>query len=220
MLPSGLSPRVRGNRETGLSPCRSGGSIPACAGEPGSSRVRVGTPRVYPRVCGGTLNLVLLSASTIGLSPRVRGNPRSNTRACGRNRSIPACAGEPATPHPRHDLGGVYPRVCGGTTNAALRSVPKWGLSPRVRGNPLCRSVLKCERGSIPACAGEPSSPPDRFSVRRVYPRVCGGTRRGTDGRNRESGLSPRVRGNRPASLSLCLPRTVYPRVCGGTCRR
>ena len=73
-------------------------SIPACAGEPFrrcgsggglSPRVRGNLQRtyqspeqeVYPRVCGGTSQI----ASRYGLSPRVRGKPRS----------IPACAGEP-----------------------------------------------------------------------------------------------------------------------------
>ena len=50
----GLSPRVRGNpfqlREVG----GVGGSIPACAGEPGVGRGHFSISRVYPRVCGGT----------------------------------------------------------------------------------------------------------------------------------------------------------------------
>ena len=71
----------------------------------------------------------------------------------------------------------------------------------------------------------------------RVYPRVCGGTRLGLNGRGAQGGLSPRVRGNHGhraqqhhllGSIPACAgePRqqgrhsdvnAVYPRVCGGT---
>ena len=51
----GLSPRVRGNLR-GPRPHRlKHGSIPACAGEPSRSSRLERLPRVYPRVCGGTV---------------------------------------------------------------------------------------------------------------------------------------------------------------------
>ena len=111
------------------------------------------------------------------------------------------------------------------------------GLSPRVRGNLLRRARHRRAVGSIPACAGEPGpggGPPRRC---RVYPRVCGGTSSSTDSRGKNSGLSPRVRGNPAAPAALAsawgsipacagepVPHLrrpplarVYPRVCGGT---
>ena len=40
-------------------------------------------PPVYPRVCGVTLSLGLVAATTAGLSPRVRGHPyRVADRLC------------------------------------------------------------------------------------------------------------------------------------------
>ena len=73
-LAVGLSPRVRGNLwRTSLAPGR-GGSIPACAGEPGKPVVRPASPRVYPRVCGGTHRVQVATVVLAGLSPRVRGN--------------------------------------------------------------------------------------------------------------------------------------------------
>ena len=51
----GLSPRVRGNRRGGRLMTRDLGSIPACAGEPRGGCGRVSVSRVYPRVCGGTM---------------------------------------------------------------------------------------------------------------------------------------------------------------------
>ena len=71
------------------------------------------------------------------------------------------------------------------------------GLSPRVRGNPHPpRRQCLCHR-SIPACAGEPRSRPGPPAAPRVYPRVCGGTRKRVAGPEPQIGLSPRVRGNR-----------------------
>ena len=56
------------------------------------------------------------------------------------------------------------------------------GLSPRVRGNPLCRHGYRHFQRSIPACTGEPS---------RTLSHSTGPT-----------GLSPRVRGNQGAVVA------------------
>ena len=113
------------------------------------------------------------------------------------------------------------------------------GLSPRVRGNRAGAKAVGDDLGSIPACAGEPTIPTDRFLLPKVYPRVCGGTKGQLVMDISGKGLSPRVRGNRPASpiprrrcgsIPACAgeprPRNppapsgrVYPRVCGGTPR-
>ena len=216
---------------------RGSGSIPACAGEPPSS---LPTPRrcaVYPRVCGGTIRLSEVRTIVQGLSPRVRGNPQRVGWRPGGRRSIPACAGEPSIKGGLHEGGWVYPRVCGGTSGADTPRTSRWGLSPRVRGNPPLERVLIDGRRSIPACAGEPLRTCPCNTPQQVYPRVCGGT--GNRGRRRWrfGGLSPRVRGNpcaramaksvwrsipacagEPSTPSSIPPRTtVYPRVCGGT---
>ena len=132
------------------------------------------------------------------------------------------------------------------------------GLSPRVRGNqrpdatasPVVRSIPRVcggtraaarprepGRGSIPACAGEPTFACHWVFPYRVYPRVCGGTVDAPPAIRPRLGLSPRVRGNPPAeepvrgsrrSIPACAgeprrtlqrssERWVYPRVCGGT---
>ena len=71
----GLSPRVRGNLEQRQPDAAQGRSIPACAGEPMKKIVMKKTTRVYPRVCGGTLDTPATLFLSKGLSPRVRGNP-------------------------------------------------------------------------------------------------------------------------------------------------
>ena len=233
----GLSPRVRGN--LARCPMHSGHprSIPACAGEPGSSSRGIRWRAVYPRVCGGTSGVVPQASGPRGLSPRVRGNLAGGPGSPPASGSIPACAGEPVRCASSLPKPAVYPRVCGGTTAAPASSVRPQGLSPRVRGNHGCAGFERTAAGSIPACAGEPV--PMRSAIRRarVYPRVCGGTAPAQARTVAFGGLSPRVRGNRRTkaaavgynrSIPACAGEplahfaeltdgAVYPRVCGGT---
>ena len=235
----GLSPRVRGNLAQVRRPASEVGSIPACAGEPPCGRRQASHGRVYPRVCGGTRVPGQHPAAFVGLSPRVRGNPRPATRTSVSSGSIPACAGEPPGGPASRFPPRVYPRVCGGTGAAGKHVFAEAGLSPRVRGNQPVQAKWRAERGSIPACAGEPPRLPRLPHRARVYPRVCGGTPASSPSSFVTRGLSPRVRGNplpQPdcgragGSIPACAgepsapPRSaargrVYPRVCGGTRR-
>ena len=233
----GLSPRVRGNQLILALLPHVTRSIPACAGEPTRNAKRPQVGAVYPRVCGGTTSRSRSSHSSKGLSPRVRGNPGQPGDHAIPERSIPACAGEPRSRRLKAAPRGVYPRVCGGTVRLTARLRGQSGLSPRVRGNRGAAGANRRRHGSIPACAGEPRpSAPGRCRP-GVYPRVCGGTRRGDAKQMVTVGLSPRVRGNpasRPGSrtsqrsIPACAgepkrksgsPHSewVYPRVCGGT---
>ena len=175
-----------------------------------------------------------------GLSPRVRGNPIYVDHYPAKRRSIPACAGEPGHCVRRLMATPVYPRVCGGIFSFGLRTLWVHGLSPRVRGNRISASGRWQRCGSIPACAGEPRNRHRFQRERKVYPRVCGGTRigtaivfypsglsprvrgnqgraRGPDAAPRSNGLSPRVRGNQRLGLSAALFPTMglSPRVRG-----
>ena len=233
----GLSPRVRGNQSISNKDHGIIRSIPACAGEPLAYRSHANQTRVYPRVCGGTRDSALLQWPMAGLSPRVRGNHRSQNGARNQARSIPACAGEPRPGRARPPSTRVYPRVCGGTGRDGRAQLRLDGLSPRVRGNHAV-AVLDDDRlGSIPACAGEPGRAVSRRPRSKVYPRVCGGTETWIPIGGSTAGLSPRVRGNRSVaegrrlrirSIPACAGEplvwsamtvlvAVYPRVCGGT---
>ena len=190
--PHGLSPRVRGNPIRTV--FRVSGSIPACAGEPHD--VHGSADAVYPRVCGGTHDFQracstirprsipacagepasgssLVPQPVLGLSPRVRGNPRKLMH----HGSIPACT-EGLSPR----VLGLSPRVRG-NLRLEFRSIPLGTLArsiPACAGEPLsqARSMPACavHQRSIPACAGETFQPTCR-SRSKVYPRVCGGTR-------------------------------------------
>ena len=234
---TGLSPRVRGNRNVIVPPTDPERSIPASAGEPQQRLRAPNCWRVYPRECGGTTSGSSGHLSHQGLSPRVRGNLEKKQSSRKRRRSIPASAGEPIGSHVEATRKWVYPRECGGTIWLAAAHASDVGLSPRVRGNHLRYAVQVPRKGSIPASAGEPANRQLDSIPAQVYPRECGGTADDMTAASGVEGLSPRVRGNpnpgfrrvqadgsipasagepNPPSVASRSPR-VYPRECGGT---
>ena len=156
-------------------------------------------------------------STIVNISPRARGNHLLGIVVIILRRSIPACAGEPASCSWWSRMPPVYPRVCGGTSIARSTSASRSGLSPRVRGNHERLHVGLLADGSIPACAGEPSPSLWHGFAPGVYPRVCGGTEHRKSILSTTDGLSPRVRGNRRYVTIRRSMLRVYPRVCGGT---
>ena len=189
-----------------------------------------------PRVRGNLLD-PQPEVRFVGLSPRVRGNLERVLHDRRRERSIPACTGEPDRHLEPGRMDQVYPRVYGGTRWAAWSGPSTRGLSPRVRGNLPAVQEDDEGPGSIPACTGEPRGSPSSPGQCPVYPRVYGGTGYELGFSGSGEGLSPRVRGNRTGvanitrtgrSIPACtgeprLPEArsrrgmVYPRVYGGT---
>ena len=192
----GLSPRARGNRRISMSSNFWTGTIPACAGEPGSSRSKLKLERDYPRVRGGTALSCDGTRSRVGLSPRARGNQVIGYDDLPAPGTIPACAGEPRPPDARIPGAGDYLRVRGGTWIRPSKAMPATGLSPRARGNRHFFGVTNDAAGTIPACAGEPPSVPASTLWLWDYPRVRGGTTNCKSSAKKASGLSPRARGN------------------------
>ena len=218
LVEGGLSPRLRGNRGYPCCPAGRCGSIPAPAGEPLPSKTLALPCTVYPRACGGTERRRYLRRYSLGLSPRLRGNPgmwildieaeqglsprlRGNRGPVpgdrGRCRSIPAPAGEPSRDGLKKTPGWVYPRACGGTRHGGRCPFPHLGLSPRLRGNRTGWITELGNKRSIPAPAGEPARIGYLDSRQEVYPRACGGTVYQETSTSVASGLSPRLRGNR-----------------------
>ena len=115
--------------------------------------------RVYPRMCGGAKKSMFATFSPSGLSPHVRGSQEHDDGSAAGKGSIPACAGEPHFDAHRSCRLWVYPRMCGGAAHLSLKIGPGVGLSPHVRGSLAALRELTKGSGSIPACAGEPSTP-------------------------------------------------------------
>ena len=233
----GLSPPTRGNLGLPFGWQSASGSIPAHAGEPGRA-ARLGFRNgVYPRPRGGTRCAVASRTPFRGLSPPTRGNLQWPRRESAPHGSIPAHAGEPAAPPGMRSSGAVYPRPRGGTNRVYALIWLKDGLSPPTRGNRTVGVKRRELRRSIPAHAGEPSSPSQRDYSGKVYPRPRGGTALANANELAAEGLSPPTRGNpspwwmkfsarrsipahagEPRSAAFApSKRWVYPRPRGGT---
>ena len=104
---------------------------------------------------------------------------------------------------------------------------------------PERRHPLQVRWTVYPRACGEPNGLTIESRMGQVYPRACGGTSPAYSAFRPSSGLSPRLRGNRPESEGAAQDRrsipapageptvfvgvagqlTVYPRACGGTLR-
>ena len=186
------------------------GSIPACAGKPGTTVEVDGRDSLWglsPRVRGSPASDPVINRFRLkGLSPRVRGSRRAHhaqpVPSCLRGLS-PRVRGShylATTWKPTRD-GGSIP-ACAGKPRETKRRAPsvQFGSIPACAGKPLLRqdTTTNGDR-SIPACAGKPV-------VALVFPRAI------------RKGLSPRVRGSRvPRMLreSLTTQPGLSPRVRG-----
>ena len=194
---AGPSPRVRGSPTAPRAPEQTCGSIPACAGKPGTGMPMPWRDRVHPRVCGEAARRASLPAHGRGPSPRVRGSRPIALIVSPPERSIPACAGKPfLLGHSCPQL-GVHPRVCGEAGACSAWQFRPPGPSPRVRGSRTSCRARSGGCGSIPACAGKPDRPAWLRARPGVHPRVCGEAWSNRGDLVYSPGPSPRVRGSR-----------------------
>ena len=190
---------------------------------------------VHPRVCGERAIATATLPTSHGSSPRVRGTAGVRSRHHGRERFIPACAGNGRPPTARTSPRAVHPRVCGERIRPGPLAGAYAGSSPRVRGTGGCLGSGHVNLRFIPACAGNGGA---NFGPSRpiaVHPRVCGERSRWMFAVSHPGGSSPRVRGtglrdrersrrrrfipacagNGPPPGCRAWPCPVHPRVCG-----
>jgi len=155
------------------------------------------------------------SASTAGLSPRVRGHREEAERAKMRIGTIPAGAGTPVLQVGRQARHRDYPRGCGDTSMSRAARISPAGLSPRVRGHRTAFDVGFLAGGTIPAGAGTPQQAIGSATQIGDYPRGCGDTLALESVYVALQGLSPRVRGHHRRLANRSLPVGTIPAGAG-----
>ena len=179
--------------------------------------VRRESSAVYPRACGEHAHSQAEVVDQIGLSPRLRGTPRSPPAGADRTRFIPAPAGNtPAGPLPDPRL-AVYPRACGEHLFDLIQKCERPGLSPRLRGTHPGRADTPASCRFIPAPAGNTKNYGFILTGDSVYPRACG--EHAFTGRLRllDLGLSPRLRGTPRRHHARCAEIRFIPAPAGNT---
>ena len=191
----GPSPRVQGT----LDRCRPRKadlrSIPARAGNTATRTTRSRPATVHPRACREHRAIRSREGVNIGPSPRVQGTPIEMLDVPGRQRSIPARAGNTTKCSRWRQRRAVHPRACREHPRARALLLLLIGPSPRVQGTPQhLPSPVPAPR-SIPARAGNTVALRFRRHGSAVHPRACREHSTGNDVGLAHSGPSPRVQG-------------------------
>ena len=211
----GSSPRVRGIRQHSESFTRQVGIIPACAGNTPPRRRWWEGCRDHPRVCGEHAMYRRGRRKGPGSSPRVRGTPAGHPALRVRPGIIPACAGNTCSRSLCTSESSDHPRVCGEHCAAIFTALAIAGSSPRVRGTPLQKPILRHQGGIIPACAG--NTPLCTVRVTGAWgssPRVRG-TLCPCRKNHYVTGIIPACAGNTPRPRHVGRMGRDHPRVCG-----
>ena len=170
---------------------------------------------VDPRMRGGAPKVCHPFTRCLGRSPHARGSPRSIFFLASRPGSIPACAGEPNLRGLLEPRNWVDPRMRGGAAPDGRSVGLAEGRSPHARGS-LGHLLEPLElQGSIPACAGEPSSTVCWLVATGVDPRMRGGATVPFVVIFCNPGRSPHARGSR-ISLLTASPRLGSIPACAG----
>ena len=196
---------------------RSGGIIPAYAGNT-TAFLSADSPHWdHPRVCGEHATERCPSTDLWGSSPRMRGTPngmRRNAIGCG---IIPAYAGNTQHASPRLTYPGDHPRVCGEHFDVS-GGVP-WltGSSPRMRGTLIIAPRSLCRLGIIPAYAGNTTFRRPPAFWRWDHPRVCGEHFTIRFVTTAVTGSSPRMRGTPCRCRTVRRSSGIIPAYAGNT---
>ena len=193
----GSSPRVRGKPDQRRDPVRRERIIPARAGQTRWCReYRIPKPD-HPRACGANQEVLVLRASFLGSSPRVRGKPGGACACLALVRIIPARAGQTHAPYQDCRAHPDHPRACGANHGGQSVYTADTGSSPRVRGKLLRGDGRLAVLRIIPARAGQTILYHYSSSLVPDHPRACGANLPRAELTVGLSGSSPRVRGKR-----------------------
>ena len=191
----GSSPRGRGTREESNRGCLGHRIIPAWAGNTQSSPLSLASLLDHPRVGGEHGDGCVYRLSGAGSSPRGRGTLGDTRLAPGRDRIIPAWAGNTAAFLSAASFSSDHPRVGGEHDLFHFPSLISYGSSPRGRGTPDTLPLCVRPGRIIPAWAGNTTSPAPVSFVVADHPRVGGEHIVSATEYNKPYGSSPRGRG-------------------------
>ena len=135
--------------------CSNGGPSPLARGKLRRCRARRTRPTDHPRSRGGNVCRNKNCKSLQGPSPLARGKLQRRHAVNSGRGTIPARAGE--TKSQRHTSSPVrdHPRSRGGNSGPAISTPSLSGPSPLARGKRPDLGPRVCQRGTIPARAGE-----------------------------------------------------------------
>ena len=211
------------------------GIIPAYAGNTCPAIRKHSPTRNHPRVCGEHALSTVLSTSSAGSSPRMRGTPTCADYEIPWRGIIPAYAGNTSGYPSARPYARDHPRVCGEHLISCTFPRNASGSSPRMRGTRRFRKASTPNNGIIPAYAGNTNSKQIKPPQYKDHPRVCGehsascmvrwlprgssprmrGTRLATRPKTRSDGIIPAYAGNTRATAARPQPTRDHPRVCG-----
>ena len=144
---------------------------------------------------GERLNSIRDIGYNLGSSPHARGTHIDSRRDRGRQRFIPACAGNARTRSARLPGRAVHPRMRGERMVADDHSSVAIGSSPHARGTHPPGQGREAARRFIPACAGNADPGPSGMDQPPVHPRMRGERQGEIGGFPFVAGSSPHARG-------------------------
>ncbi len=130
-----------------------------------------------------------------GSSPRMRGTELPGHESHGKQRFIPAHAGNSRNWSHQLLSDSVHPRACGEQFAAQRLSGPIDGSSPRMRGTVTRAPIILINYRFIPAHAGNSIFTISSWTGLPVHPRACGEQPNILTISSTECGSSPRMRG-------------------------
>ena len=134
-----------------------------------------------------------------------------------RTRIIPAHAGNSV----HHDICRVlpadHPRACGELEIQLVKSWPRFGSSPRMRGTRVRKSSCRPGARIIPAHAGNSSEARQPQRGAADHPRACGELQRTPWQRSLKAGSSPRMRGTHRYGRRLAETLRIIPAHAGNS---
>ena len=195
------------------------GIIPAYAGNTCPAIRKHSPTRNHPRVCGEHALSTVLSTSSAGSSPRMRGTPTCADYEIPWRGIIPAYAGNTSGYPSARPYARDHPRVCGEHLISCTFPRNASGSSPRMRGTRRFRKASTPNNGIIPAYAGNTNSKQIKPPQYKDHPRVCGEHSASCMVRWLPRGSSPRMRGTRLATRPKTRSDGIIPAYAGNTLR-